>query len=151
MTIEMNRHRISMKDIVGTCELPFAYNKEGVPFKDDDLQTWLTTEKHIQSAQYPNFNLSGCNIENTPEKNYKHTLVRQLFIWLNLPAKDRTESACQIAYEKSDIKNMQDAYIPSSTYFTIPCIQKLVRALRKELNYCSIGPWEFVGKVCTLL
>lgn len=148
----MNRHHISMKDIVDICGLPLAYNKEDVTSKDNDLQAWLTTEKHIQSAQIFNkFNRNWCHIKNTPKIHHKNKLVRQLFIWLNLPAKDRAESACQIAYDKGDSNNGQDTFILSSASVTIPCVQKLVRALRKELNYCSIGLWEFVRKVCKLL
>ena len=145
----MNRHHISMKDLVDTCGLPVTYNKEYITSKYDDLHEWLTTEEGIHSVPDSNSNLNGCSAIHTPEMQYKNKLVRQLFIWLNLPAKDRAESACQIAYDKGDSKSRADVFL-SSTSGTIPSVPKLIRALRKELNYYSIDYWQFVGKVCTL-
>ena len=88
------------------------------------------------------------------ENNYlqmsnKCVLFGNLFKWLNLPSRDREESTYQVAYDQNNIieTKFQDQAPKATSFFPIPCVQKLTKAVRKELVKCSIGPWEFTQKV----
>ena len=147
MTSEINRHRISMGDIVYTFEHLLSNNKEDIPFKYNDWQAWLSEEKNTtRPVQHLNCDSNGDYMETSPEMHYKNQLARLLFIWLNLPTQDRSESAYQIAYDNTETKTEDKMTLPSTSN-TIPCVQKLIRALHKELIHQSIGIKDFVEKV----
>ena len=80
-------------------------------------------------------------------EQWKHTLSIYMFMWLNLPPKDRAESAFQIVCDKSRCENADDIHSSGNNNVIIPCILKLVRAILKELRNASIGLWEFAEMV----
>ena len=123
MKTELNKHQIDIKDIYDICRLFLA--------------------KHTQSNS-----LKGrFKMDDTITLKLKKNILGQLFVWLNLPPKDRSESAYQLSYDKGQLQVGPDGVFGIDKNATIPCIQKLVPAVLKELHNCSISVWEFVGKV----
>ena len=158
----MNRHGISMKNMVDICDLSSVYENDNVygvdkdvdmACMDKDLHTWLTSwYLRSRSLQLPLIaRMSKNSLDASLVFHDINKLLRQLFLWLNLPARDRTESASQVAFDNDKNKSGHIEDISSTASFTIPCVQKLVRAILKELRTYSIGFWEFVGKVRRLL
>ena len=129
LSVELKKHsNIVPKDIIRACQSSS---------KADD------TENICQI-------LTESETENTyPRTSNKCVLFGYFFKWLNLPPRDREESAYQIAYDQNNIieTKFQDPVPKANSSFAIPCIQKMTKAVKKELVNCSIGPWEFTQKV----
>ena len=80
-------------------------------------------------------------------EQWKQMISLHTFMWLNIPPKDRAESAFQIVCDKSHCENADTIHISDSNNVTIPCILKLVRAILKELGNASISLWKFAEMV----
>ena len=77
----------------------------------------------------------------------KEYLFSYMFTWLNLPQHDREESAFQIADEKHQHKRFKDTNSNHIHPMTIPCLDKLVEKVWKELKSSNISVWNFAEKV----
>ena len=129
LSVELKKHsNITLKDIIRACQSSLN--------ADDTENICLTmTEPNSEN--------------NYLQTSNKCVLFGNLFKWLNLPSRDREESTYQVAYDQNNIieTKFQDPFPKANSFFAIPCIQKLTKAVRKELVKCSIGPWEFTQKV----
>ena len=129
LSVELKKHsNIVPKDIIRACQSSL---------KADDTENicQILTESKTENTYLRTSN--------------KCVIFGYLFKWLNLPSRDREESTYQIAYDQNNIieTRFQDPVPKVNPLFAIPCIQKLTKAVRKELVNCSIGPWEFTRKV----
>ena len=129
LSVELKKHsNIVLEDIIRACQSSL---------KADDAENICLT---MTEPEKENTYLQTSN---------KCVLIGYLFKWLNLPSRDREESTYQVAYDQNNIieTKFQDPVPKAHSVFAIPCIQKLTKAVRKELVKSSIGPWEFTQKV----
>ena len=85
--------------------------------------------------------------ENSKSIQSKEYLLSSMFTWLNLPEQDRAESGFQIANEKDKFEKTKDTNSNNIHPVTIPCLNKLVEKVWKELKISNISVWNFAEKV----
>ena len=117
--------------------------KNGVDFQDL-IDVFKNSMCNNSKFECPN---KGCKVKSALHDQWKKSLILQIIMWLNMPPRDRAESARQIIHEKSLSENTENFHNSFVNNATIPCILKLVRAILKELRSLSIGVWEFVNLV----
>ena len=116
--------------------------KQDIDFKDI---IELCSRAMLKNIKMESVN-KGSDLHDLHEQ-WKKMISLHTFMWLNIPPKDRAESAFQILCDKSPCENADTIHISRSNTVTIPCILKLVRAILKELENASISLWEFAEMV----